>query len=86
MLSIYKPDLVKRALEVVGFNLSEDELFRLGKAVLRNKYKFKIREGFDFNKLRAPKRIFEITTPLGLIDEEGLKSIITKYKGLITRE
>jgi aldehyde:ferredoxin oxidoreductase len=83
---IYEPDLVKRALEVVGFNLNEDELLRLGEEILRNKYKFKIREGFDFNELRVPKRIFETPTPLGLIDEEELKGIITKYKELITKE
>lgn len=83
---IYKPDLVKRALEVVGFNLSEDELFRLGEEILRNKYEFKIREGFDFNKLRVPKRIFETPTPLGLIDEEELRSTVTKYKELILSE
>lgn len=83
---IYEPDLVKRALEVVGFNLSEDELFRLGEEILRNKYQFKIREGFDFNELRVPKRIFETPTPSGLIDEEELRSTVMKYKELIISE
>jgi aldehyde:ferredoxin oxidoreductase len=83
---IYEPELVKRALEVVGFSLDEDELFRLGEDILRNKYKFKIRENFDFNKLRVPKRIFETPTPSGLIDEEELKSTIMNYKELITRK
>jgi aldehyde:ferredoxin oxidoreductase len=80
---LYKPDLVKRALEVVGFNLSEDELFRLGEEILRNKYQFKIREGFDFYNLRVPRRIFETPTPLGFIDEEELRSTVMKYKELI---
>jgi aldehyde:ferredoxin oxidoreductase len=80
---IYKPDLVKRALEIVGFNLNEDELLRIGKEILRNKYQFKIREDFDFNKLRVPNRIFKTPTPLGYIDEEELRSIVMNYKELI---
>lgn len=80
---IYKPDLVKRALEIVGFNLNEDELSSLGEEILRNKYQFKIREDFDFNKLRIPKRILETPTPLGYINEEELRSIVMKYKELI---
>jgi len=83
--SIYKPYLVKRALEVSGFNLSENELLKLGKEILRNKYQFKIREGFDFDKLRVPNRIFKTPTPLGLINEEELKRAIKEYKKLIIK-
>lgn len=82
---IYKPDLVKRALEVVGFNLSEDELFKLGEEILRNKYQFKNREGFDLNKLRVPNRILKTPTPLGLINEEEFKGAIKEYQELIIK-
>jgi len=82
---IYKPYLVKRALEVSGFNLSENELLKLGKEILRNKYQFKIREGFDFDKLKVPNRIFKTPTPLGLINEEEFKKAIKEYKKLMIK-
>jgi len=83
---IYDSETVLEALNVSGIEISGDGLDKMGLEILRNKYKFKIREGFNFNKLRVPKRIFETPTPSGLIDEEELKTIITKYKELITRE
>jgi len=80
---IYKQNLVKKALEVVGFNLNEDEIKKLGEDILRNKYEFKFREGFDFDELRIPKRIFQTHTPIGLINEVDIRKGIEKYKKLI---
>ena len=89
-------DYMIEAMKEVGARFESKKIFvpemmmaartmQMGLEILRNKYEFKIREGFDF-QLRFPKRIFETPTPLGLIDEEELKSIIMKYKELITRE
>jgi len=74
---------VRRALEVAGFNLSENELFKLGEEILKNKQRFKFREGFQFDKLRLPKRVFTTPSPLGLIDEDELRNTIDAYKALI---
>jgi len=81
--NIYKPSTVRRALEVAGFNLSENELFKLGEEILKNKQRFKFREGFQFDKLRLPKRVFTTPSPLGLIDEDELRNTIDAYKALI---
>lgn len=80
---IYKPPTVVKALKVVGYELSEDELKKLGTEILRNKYEFKVREGFDLSKLRVPKRITEIPTPHGIIKEEFIRKVVERYANLL---
>jgi len=81
---IYRPEVVQRTLGIVGYRMDENDLLMLGKEILRNKYEFKVREGFNLNKLRIPDRILQTPTPLGLIDKEELQNIITNYKELIS--
>jgi aldehyde:ferredoxin oxidoreductase len=83
---IYDRETVLETLNVSGIELGGDGLDKMGLEILRNKYKFKTREGFNFNELRLPKRIFETPTPLGMVDEEELKSTIMKYEELISGE
>ena len=42
-----------------GLRPSADDLPCIGKAIHREKYRFKIREGFSPDELRLPKRIFQ---------------------------
>jgi aldehyde:ferredoxin oxidoreductase len=83
---IYKTDTVKRALEVAGFKLSGDELLGLGEEILRNKQRFKIREGFRFEEQRAPRRVFNTPSPSGLIDEDMLRRTINAYRALVLED
>ncbi len=76
---IYDEKIVKEALSVVGLNMDITLLKQKGLDILRIKYEFKIREGFDPKMLRIPKRITEVETPLGKIDENYLKSLINEY-------
>ena len=63
---IYTPEIVLKLQEISGMPCSsEDDLRNLGRKILAEKYKFKIREKFDVTKVRIPRRIAEITTPLG---------------------
>ena len=61
---IYKPEMVVKSLASAGFDLTEDALNALGKAIHESKFAFKRREGFSLNDLRLPGRIFE-TPALG---------------------
>lgn len=76
---IYDEKIVKDALSIVGLNMDGAALKQKGLEILRMKYEFKLREGFDPKNLRIPKRITETETPLGKIDEEYLKSLINNY-------
>ncbi|MCX8204591.1 MAG: aldehyde ferredoxin oxidoreductase family protein [Candidatus Nezhaarchaeota archaeon] len=76
---VYRPALVSEALALVGLELGLSQLQDLGMEVLRDKNKFKQREGFDPARLRIPKRIIEAPTPLGSITEEWLREAVRHY-------
>jgi len=73
---IYNPELVSRTLRISGMNISPDDLARIGKETHREKYLFKVREGFSFASLRLPRRIFEVASPAGAIEEEYLRKAL----------
>lgn len=75
---IYEPGLVVKALNLAGYSLSEAELNRLGEEIYRNKYRFKLREGFSFENLRLPQRILETPTLAGKVDKKFVFDTLTK--------
>jgi aldehyde:ferredoxin oxidoreductase len=77
---IYTPEVVSRALQTSGLNITQDDLIRIGKEIYREKYLFKVREGFSFDSLHFPRRIFELTTPVGEIREEYLRRAMEEVK------
>ncbi len=77
--NIYKPEIVVKTLKTMGYELTIEELNKLGKEILKAKYEFKFREGFDPNKLRIPKRILETPTPHGKLTEEQIKRAVNLY-------
>lgn len=76
---VYKVDLVRKALEIVGYSFTEEDLLKLGKEILREKYSFKIREGFDPRKVKFPKRILETPTPHGKLSLDFLNKAVQTY-------
>jgi aldehyde:ferredoxin oxidoreductase len=77
---IYTPEVVSRALQAAGLNITQEDLIRIGKEIYREKYLFKVREGFSFDSLHFPRRIFELTTPVGEIREEYLRRAMEEVK------
>ncbi|MEM2634473.1 MAG: aldehyde ferredoxin oxidoreductase family protein [Nitrososphaerales archaeon] len=76
---IYKPDVVVKVLKTVDYNLNEEDLNKLGMEILQEKYRFKLREGFDIKKLRLPKRVSETLTPLGIVTPEFVMEGVNLY-------
>ncbi|MEM1525429.1 MAG: aldehyde ferredoxin oxidoreductase C-terminal domain-containing protein, partial [Nitrososphaerales archaeon] len=76
---IYKPDVVVKVLKTVDYNLNEEDLNKLGMEILQEKYRFKLREGFDIKKLRLPKRVSETLTPLGIVTPEFVMESVNLY-------
>lgn len=73
---IYSPELTVAALRAAGFDFTTEDLTRIGTKIHNEKYRFKFREGFSFDKLRIPNRIFETPSPLGKIDEKFMRDAI----------
>lgn len=76
---VYSLKIVPEALRVLGFDFEEDELMDLGQKILKMKYKYKTENGFDENKLRIPKRIFETPSPLGKFSEKYIQQAVSAY-------
>jgi aldehyde:ferredoxin oxidoreductase len=82
---VYTPEVVSRCLSVTGINLNPEDLKKMGEEILREKYEFKFREGFSFDRLRVPKRVTEIPTPRGFVTERDLREGIKSFEGLLKR-
>lgn len=80
---IYTPEVVQKALALVGFDRSVDDLHAFGADTLHRKYAFKLREGFDPMTMRIPKRIMETPSPAGPFDEELLRKVIALYNAQV---
>jgi aldehyde:ferredoxin oxidoreductase len=76
---IYDPETVKRCLNVAGFHVEANELEWLGYEVLKEKNRFKVREGFDPLKLRIPSRVYETPSPRGDVTEEIIRSGVADF-------
>ncbi|HDD35837.1 MAG TPA: aldehyde:ferredoxin oxidoreductase [Candidatus Desulfofervidus auxilii] len=81
--SVYNVQTVCELLKILDFHINEEELKKLGEAILRNKYQFKLREGFSFENLRIPKRILETISPHGKIKEEFLRKAVKCYQKIL---
>ena len=65
---IYQPEVVIKALKIVGFDLTIEDLNRFGEEIHNEKYRFKIQEGFSIENQQIPKRIFETPSPSGKLN------------------
>lgn len=73
---IYTPEIVARSLRVAGMDLAPGDLSALGEAIHREKYRFKLREGFTPEQLRLPKRIFQTPSVVEGWDEAYLRAAL----------
>jgi aldehyde:ferredoxin oxidoreductase len=83
---IYTKERVLKCLGLVGFNLNEQDLTRIGKEIYSNKFRYKFREGFSFSHLAIPKRITETPSPVSQIDEQYIKKTIKSCESIIMKE
>jgi aldehyde:ferredoxin oxidoreductase len=73
---LYKPDVIVNALRLSGFEHTEDSLRALGEEIHTTKFRFKLREGFSFDALKIPRRIYETKSPVGMVDEAFVKDAL----------
>jgi aldehyde:ferredoxin oxidoreductase len=85
--NIYTPENISQALAAIGASYSPDDLDKIGRSILHEKYTFKRREGFDLPAVRIPGRILETPSSTGLIDrdliEKTLKIMAEDYERMV---
>jgi aldehyde:ferredoxin oxidoreductase len=77
---IYREETVLKALNAAGFDFAPDDLNRIGETIHREKYRFKIREGFSLDKIRIPGRIYETQSQVSGWDERYIRSAVEQIK------
>lgn len=77
---IYTPELVSKLLVLSGFDMPPAKLNDVGRAIHLQKYLFKKREGFSFDDMSIPRRIFETPSPNGNVDEEYIRQALAYAK------
>ena len=80
---IYDKETVVKTLKIAGHRIQLDDLDRVGMEILREKNRFKAREGFKHEELRIPSRIFETDSPLGKLDEKAVRGAISEFYRLL---
>ncbi len=78
---IYKPEMVVDTLRTVGYDLTPEDLNKIGKEILKKKHEFKIREGFNIDRevKEIPQRIFETPAPVPF-DINFIKESVETFK------
>lgn len=77
---IYTAEVISKAFKPLGFEISEEELRKIGEEIYREKLKLKVAMGFDPSKLRFPKRIFEVDSLHGRLEEEFIERAMEYYR------
>ena len=80
---VYRPELVGELLRTLDISFDEGELVKLGRDILKEKFKFKVREGFSFDGLRIPKRILETPTPSGVLEKAAFEEALRYAKAIL---
>ena len=80
---VYDKDTVAKALTTAGHKMAPDVLDGIGMEILREKNRFKEREGFKAKELRIPGRVFETPSPLGKLDEKYLRESVEEFYRLL---
>jgi len=83
---VYTPQVVVEAFKPLGWELSEGDLKEIGRKIHLLKLKYKLGEGFSFEGLRFPKRIFETLTPHGQLDPAFMKQTLKLYRARVEEE
>jgi aldehyde:ferredoxin oxidoreductase len=77
---IFNIEMVLACLGSAGIRMDPENLQEMGRTIHREKFRFKEREGFSFDALRIPKRIFEIESPVPYLSEEYMRATIAQVK------
>ncbi len=77
---LYTADVISRAFEPLGMSISEEELRSVGERIYREKLKLKIAMGFRPEDLKPPKRIYEVESLHGNLDENFVREALEYYR------
>ncbi len=78
--NVFKPDLVSRAFLPLGFELTQEELEKIGEKIYLEKLKLKKEMGYEPNLSQIPERVFEAETPHGRLERDFFENALNYYR------
>ena len=76
---IYDRETILKALNSVGWDLTDEDLTVIGKRIYQTKLQIKRDMGFEQKDIKIPKRFFETPSMHGVMDEDTAYRMIEKY-------
>lgn len=83
---IYGQEIVSKALQTAGLSFDAEALAHTGRFIHGEKFRFKTREGFSFDTLRLPNRIFDTPSPVSCCDQEYMLKVIDQVKEILSKD
>lgn len=77
---VYSEENIIDALGAVGIAKTKEDLQTLGQRIFDEKYRFKVREGFDLARARVPRRFYETVSTLGKAAPETVEEMLRIYR------
>jgi aldehyde:ferredoxin oxidoreductase len=77
---VYTPEVVSKAFEPFGVEISEEELIKRGERIYREKLKLKTNLGYRADKLRIPEKIFNIESFRGKLNKNYISEALSHYR------
>lgn len=84
--AVYTPEKVSKALKALGYDLTPEDLKKVGWKIYLKKQRIKWEEGFKPGEIRLPERIFEVPTPLGKLSREYLQQALRAFEQMMLEE
>jgi aldehyde:ferredoxin oxidoreductase len=81
--NIYDREIVMKALKTAGHRITPERFDGIGLEILREKNQFKLEHGFNPSALRIPKRILEMSSPHGKVQEGYLVKAVEEFYRLL---
>ncbi len=85
--NVYTPEKLSECYKNLGIEKSPEQLKELGREILKEKYRFKVKQGFslDPSKIRIPERVFEAQTSNGVIKKEEFVAALKYFIEIIEK-
>lgn len=83
---IYVPERVVQLMDICGYEMDKGALSALGREIYREKYRFKVRAGFNVREGRLPGRIFVTPSPVQSFNEEYIKKGLQHWLKMMEEE
>lgn len=77
--NVYTNELLKDCLSVIGYKNIADNVEKISAEIQKLRWKTRVSTGYDPEKIKIPKRFYEVITSKGAIDAGFLNSLTQEY-------